>query len=237
MTKTQSTSEPMTDDRKRALRNAFGAFPTGVTVVTTRQEDGTPRGFTANSFTSVSLDPPMLLICIGKTAHSCEVFTNAGHFTVNVLSEDQKEVSGLFASRQSDKFEQAKWYNGEENMPLITGAIASFVCVQKQVVDAGDHIILIGEVKHYHTNEGAPLGYHGGSYFSVGTEDQLVKAAARAGNMHIGAILRQGQNILLHKSSDSTLSVPHAPEGTSSQAGLLADLAKQGLLTVLSQRF
>ncbi|QCO55472.1 cag pathogenicity island protein Cag11 [Pseudorhodobacter turbinis] len=220
---------PMSDEEKRSLRNAFGAFPTGVTVVTTRQPDGTPRGFTANSFTSVSLDPPMLLICIAKNAYSCETFMAADHFAVNILSEDQKNVSGLFASRQPDKFENADWYAGHADMPVISGSLASLVCSQEKSVDAGDHIILIGRVEDYATNVGAPLGYHGGSYFRVGAEDPLVKAAARASNVRIGAVLRRDQEIMLLKAADGTFALPCAPDGTHSHEGLLAYLTDQGL--------
>lgn len=219
----------MTENEKRALRDAFGAFPTGVTVVTTRQPDGTPRGFTANSFTSVSLDPPMILICIAKSAHSCDIFAQAHHFTVNILSDRQKEVSGLFASREADKFEQTNWHVGHANMPLLDGSLVGFVCRRDKVIDAGDHIVLIGKIEAFDTNTGTPLGYCGGGYFSVGSEDPLVAAAARAGNLRIGAILRSGQEILLAKSDDGMLCVPYAPDGAASHEGLVAALESQGL--------
>ena len=90
-------------DRKQ-LRNAFGSFMTGVTVVTTRESSGIPRGFTANSFTSVSLDPPLVLICIDKAAESVDVFTGSDGFAVNILASDQADVSGLFASKRADKY-------------------------------------------------------------------------------------------------------------------------------------
>ena len=87
------------------MRTAFGSFMTGVTIVTTAGVDGSPRGFTANSFTSVSIEPPLLLICIGKSAASMEVFRKAHGFAVNILAEDQKDTSVLFASKRPDKFE------------------------------------------------------------------------------------------------------------------------------------
>ncbi len=220
---------PMPDDEKRALRSAFGAFPTGVTVVTTREADGTPRGFTANSFTSVSLDPPMLLVCIAKTARSCAVFMEADHFTVNVLAESQKDISGLFASRQPDKFDQADWSEGHAGMPVINGSLASFVCARDRLVDAGDHIVLIGRVEDYSTRAGSPLGYHGGAYFSVAAEDPLVSAAAKAGKVRLGAVLRKDDSILLEKSPDGALELPCAPEGTLSHEGLIAAQKSQGL--------
>lgn len=161
----------MNDTQKHALRSAFGAFATGVTVVTTRQADGTPRGFTANSFTSVSLEPAILLICIGKSAHSCDVFTQADHFAVNILSTAQKTTSGLFASTRPDKFDQTDWFSGHANMPLLTGSLASFVCRRHNMIDAGDHVVLLGQVQDYAQNDGMPLGYYGGGYFTVNGSD------------------------------------------------------------------
>lgn len=196
----------------KALRNAFGAFATGVTVVTTRQPDGTPRGFTANSFTSVSLDPPLLLVCLAKTAHSAETFANAPHFAVNILAEDQKAVSGLFASRTPDKFAQCAWTPGPADMPLIEGALASFTCANHQLVDAGDHLILIGRIDHFTTTEGQPLGYFRGNYFSIGIEKDLAEAAAAAKGSRLGAVLACNGGVLLK--GDGTLSLPLAPQPT-----------------------
>lgn len=165
------TSPAQTEETKRALRRAFGSFATGVTVVTTRQPDGTPRGFTANSFTSVSLDPPLLLVCIAKAALSCSTFTEAMHFSVNVLADDQQNISGLFASQSTEKFSLADWHVDTQDIPLIDGALASFSCARHTVVDAGDHLILIGHVLEFETKDGAPLGYYQGAYFSIGQEE------------------------------------------------------------------
>jgi len=96
----------------KAFRQALGNYPTGVTVVTTVDADGTPRGLTANSFTSVSLDPALILVCLGKTTASHPVFMQAERFAVNILAEDQREVSALFASKSPDKFAQAAWHTG-----------------------------------------------------------------------------------------------------------------------------
>ena len=200
----------MTDPK--ALRNAFGAFATGVTVVTTRQPDGTPRGFTANSFTSVSLDPPLLLVCLAKTAHSADTFSDAPHFAVNILAEDQKAVSGLFASRTPDKFAQCAWTPGPADMPLIDGALASFTCANHQLVDAGDHLILIGRIEAFSTTEGQPLGYFRGNYFSIGIEKDLAEAAAAAKGSRLGAVLACNGGVLLK--GDDTLSLPLAPQPT-----------------------
>ena len=209
----------------RALRNAFGAFATGVTVVTTRQADGTPRGFTANSFTSVSLDPPLLLVCLAKTAHSADTFAVAPHFAVNILAEDQKAVSGLFASRAPDKFDQCAWTPGPANVPLIDGALAQFTCANHQLVDAGDHLILIGRIDAFATSEGQPLGYFRGSYFSIGIEKDLAEAAAAAKGSRLGAVLACSGGVLLK--DDGQLSLPLAPHPTLDS--LTASLSALGL--------
>ena len=212
----------------KALRNAFGAFATGVTVITTRQSDGTPRGFTANSFTSVSLDPPLLLVCLAKSAHSCDVFSTASHFAVNVLSEEQKDLSGLFASQSPDKFLQCNWSSGHAEMPILTGAIAQFTCARHRLVDAGDHLILIGRVEGFGTRTGQPLGYFRGNYFSIGLERDLVEAAAAAGS-RIGLILACEDGVLLKVGTTGQLSLPLASSPTPSLDALQAELASQGL--------
>lgn len=220
---------PMTAEETRALRDAFGAFATGVTVVTTREPDGTPRGFTANSFTSVSLDPPLLLICPAKAALSCEVFAEAPYFAVNVLADDQKEISGLFASRSPRKFEQTSWRAGIDGMPILDGALARFECARHRVVDAGDHLIIIGRVTQYHTSEGRPLGYFRGGYFSIGIEEPVLDAAAERGEVSIGAIAVQDGAVLLERRADGSIRVPSAPKDAASHEGLIAHLKAQGL--------
>jgi flavin reductase (DIM6/NTAB) family NADH-FMN oxidoreductase RutF len=213
----------------KELRNAFGAFATGVTVITTRQNDGTPRGFTANSFTSVSLDPPLLLVCLAKSAHSCEVFAKAPYFAVNVLSEEQKALSGLFASRAADKFQQCNWSPGRADLPLLTGALAQFTCARHKLIDAGDHLILIGRVEDFSTGKGQPLGYFQGNYFSIGLEHDLVTAAASASNSRIGAVLACAGGVLLSSDGLGRLSLPLSPGPSPSLDALKASLVKKGL--------
>ncbi len=227
----------MTEDAKRALRGAFGTFATGVTVITTRQADGAPRGFTANSFTSVSLDPPLLLVCLAKTAHSCDVFATAEHFAVNILAGDQQEVSGLFASRTPDKFDLAKWHAGPQDMPMIEGALARFTCAHHRLVDAGDHLVLVGRVLSHQARDGQPLGYFRGAYFDLGLESRVANAAARASHGKIGAVLADGAAILLEEHSDGSVSVPKAPAAQNSVKGLEEHLVAQGLHPSLDHLF
>ncbi|MCC0014849.1 MAG: CoA transferase [Rhodobiaceae bacterium] len=223
------TAGPAIDPR--ALRNAFGGFATGVTVIATRQDDGTPRGFTANSFTSLSLDPPLLLVCLAKSAHSCTTFMQAPHFSVNVLGEDQKDVSGLFASREPDKFERCAWTPGAGNVPLIDGAIAQFACARERLVDAGDHVVLIGKVLDFATKEGNPLGYFRGSYFSIGLEDRLVSAVAAAHGTRVGAVLNDSGRVLMCEAPDGALSLPVCVGPAPSLQALRAALSDEGLHT------
>ena len=157
----------MTVKDTRALRDAFGRFATGVTVLTTRDSDGTPRGFTANSFSSVSLEPPLVLVCIGNNALSGPAFRAAPHFAINVLSAAQEETAMLFASRREDKFEQTEWHPGLHEVPLLSGALAKIVCAQHKLVEAGDHVILIGEVLETAISDGPALGYHRGGFISI----------------------------------------------------------------------
>lgn len=227
--KTLSAPKEMDPEAKRALRNAFGSFATGVTVVTTRQPDGKPRGFTANSFSSVSLDPPLLLVCIAKAALSCDTFAQADHFAVNILADDQKEVSGLFASQSAEKFDIAKWQVDAQNVPLIDGALANFSCARHRLVDAGDHLVLFGEVLDFKTHEGSPLGYYKGAYFDIGLDEVLADAAATAPGVSLGAVLEHDGHVLLHETTACHISLPAAPPETNSIEELTTHLESLGL--------
>lgn len=152
----------------REFRRALGAFVTGVTVVTTLEADGVPRGFTANSFTSVSLDPPLILICIARTASAFPVFAARGHFAVNVLAGHQQAVSNTFASKVHDKFAQIPWTRARTGSPLIRDVAAWFDCQTHQMIDAGDHTILIGRVLDFDHAAHTPLGFCRGSYLTFG---------------------------------------------------------------------
>lgn len=190
-------SQRLSSFDNRELRSAFGSFMTGVTIVTTSGSDGQPRGFTANSFTSVSLEPPLLMVCIGKQAASMEVFRQARGFAVNILSEAQKETSVLFASKRADKFEAAHWRAGPFGNPLIEGSAAWFDCARYQVIDAGDHIILMGHVQAFSYSDANPLGYARGHYITLGLEQAAVNAASSASRTVVGAILESDGRLIL----------------------------------------
>ncbi len=147
-----------------ALRRALGTFATGVTIVTARAANGTPVGFTANSFTSVSLEPPLLLVCLAHTAASYGVFKATESFAVNVLEAGQEEMAKRFASRGADKFAGCAWTAGKMGAPLIDGSLSRFDCAMHQRVVAGDHDVLMGRVLGFSLHEGAALLYHLGSF-------------------------------------------------------------------------
>ncbi|MGB5705378.1 MAG: flavin reductase family protein [Arenicellales bacterium] len=187
----------------RELRNAFGTFMTGVTVVTTHEADGTPRGFTANSFTSVSLDPPMLSICIGKSADSIDVFNSTQGFAINILSEKQVETSSLFASKRHDKFDIATWQSGPAGHPVLDAVCAWFDCTLEQKIDAGDHVILIGRVEGFDYNDQNGLGYVRGGYVTLGLEQAAVSAAGHDARVVVGALVDCNGSLLLRPNPDT----------------------------------
>lgn len=149
------------------LRSAFGSYVTGVTVVTARTTSGEPVGFTANSFTSVSLDPALLLICVGKKLSSYQVFSNTSSFAVNILGSDQKLLAHRFAKFKGDRFEDVKWQYSELNCPLLADSCAWFDCSVFKRVDAGDHDVLIGQIHNFSDHGENGLGYFRHEYFST----------------------------------------------------------------------
>src|SRR3954453_13052076 len=130
----------------RTLRDALGCFATGVTVVTCLTPDGTPAGLTVNSFTSVSLDPPLLLLCLPKPAASAEALIGAPHFAVNVLQTGQQPASIRFATRDEDRFGTPPWSCGEAGAPILKDSLGVFECERYAVYEGGDHHILVGRV-------------------------------------------------------------------------------------------
>jgi flavin reductase (DIM6/NTAB) family NADH-FMN oxidoreductase RutF len=149
---------------RRDYRRALGQFATGVTVVTARASDGRRVGVTVNSFSSVSLDPPLILWSLSRHTPSFIDFTNATHFAVNVLESHQHYLSRQFSTPLPDKFAGVDFGEGPGAVPLLHGTIAQFVCRKVRQYDGGDHIILVGEVEEYKYNEGEPLVFHSGRY-------------------------------------------------------------------------
>jgi flavin reductase (DIM6/NTAB) family NADH-FMN oxidoreductase RutF len=146
----------------RDLRRALGQYATGVTVVTTQDGDGTRWGMTANSFTSVSLNPPVVLWAAAKSSTSFEAFEAADHFVVNVLASDQHHLSRQFSATGTDKFDGVGL--AVEHPPVLEGTLAYFVCRRTDRVDAGDHVVYFGEIESYGAPGGEPLVFHSGFY-------------------------------------------------------------------------
>lgn len=151
----------------RRLRDAFGAFATGVTVVTAIGAGGERVGLTANSLTSVSLDPPLLLFCPARTASALPTLRASGRFAVNVLAADQAAVADRFSRRGVDRFADAVWDN-LVGLPVLSGALASFACTLDAEHDGGDHVVVVGRVDAMRCGGGHdPLLYFRGAYRQV----------------------------------------------------------------------
>ena len=147
-----------------AFRNALGSFTTGVTIITATAPDGTPVGLTANSFNSVSLDPPMVLWSLAKTSLSIDAFNEAKHWNVHVLSQGQQDLSNTFASRGENKFSEISLDEGVSDAPLIPNCSARFQCRNMVTHDGGDHLIYIGEVLSFDQQTLPPLVFQQGQY-------------------------------------------------------------------------
>lgn len=148
------------------LRAALGEFATGVTVVTTRDAEDRPVGLTVNSFSSVSLAPPLVLWSLSLHSLSLAAFRSCTHFAVNVLTAAQVDLARRFASRTRTRWEDVTWEAGAHGVPLLSGCAAFFECRRRQAYAEGDHVIFIGRVERCHREPGmAPLLFHGGRYF------------------------------------------------------------------------
>lgn len=151
----------------RQFRRACGRFPTGVTVTTLLGVDGEPLGITVSSFASVSLTPPMVLVCIDHRSQMVPHFAVERCFGINVLSEDQQELSIRFSGTWGERFRGVKWYPGYTGVPLLFDVPAVFECRVSEILPAGDHIIVIGRVLHVDSSEHSPLTYINSSYGSI----------------------------------------------------------------------
>lgn len=147
-----------------AFRQALGSFATGVTIVTTRSSEGQDIGLTANSFNSVSLQPPMVLWSLAKSSKSLAAFAQAEYFAVHILAADQEPLSNLFATRGADKFAGLELDRGAGGVPLLEGCSARFVCRTAFRYEGGDHEIFVGEVLKFEHFARTPLVFHGGRY-------------------------------------------------------------------------
>jgi flavin reductase (DIM6/NTAB) family NADH-FMN oxidoreductase RutF len=141
-----------------ALRAALGQFATGVTIVTTATPEGQRVGLTANSFTSVSLDPPLVLWSLSKRSASLQIFRSAPHFAVNVLSASQQDLC--------DRFEGVALAHSDHGLPVIDGALACFECSTYAQYEAGDHVVFLGRVERHRARDGDALIFRAGRMLS-----------------------------------------------------------------------
>jgi flavin reductase (DIM6/NTAB) family NADH-FMN oxidoreductase RutF len=146
------------------FRSVLGHFATGVSVVTARGDDGKTRGLTVSAFSSLSLDPPLILICIDRRASLHDHLPVESHFCVNILTEDQEVISRRFASKEADRFEGLGYEEGMGGAPLLEGSLATIECRVVEACPGGDHTIFIGQVERSSVNEGRPLTYYRGGY-------------------------------------------------------------------------
>ena len=153
---------------KNQLRQVMGHFATGVTIITTLTKAGQIQGLTANAFTSVSLEPPLLLISVDKKAESWPAFEESRVFTVNILANDQEALSRKFAVSGGNKFEGVAYRIGANGAPILDGTLAYIECTLYAAYDGGDHSIYLGEIQQAEITEGKPLVFYRGGYRALG---------------------------------------------------------------------
>jgi flavin reductase (DIM6/NTAB) family NADH-FMN oxidoreductase RutF len=149
------------------FRAALGMFATGVTIVTARDAAGAPIGLTANSFNSVSLEPPLVLWSLAREAGSMPHFSRGSHYVIHILAAEQKELAERFSRKDADRFAGVAFREGRGGAPILEGSAAVFECFNRSRYAEGDHVIFVGEVERCERREGAqPLIFHGGRYFT-----------------------------------------------------------------------
>jgi flavin reductase (DIM6/NTAB) family NADH-FMN oxidoreductase RutF len=146
------------------FRRACGRFATGITIASVLDAKGAPHGLTVSSFASVSLDPPLILICLGHEVSVIDHFRTANNFGINVLAESQRDLSERFAYKGHDRFDGLEWQSGETGVPLLTGVLAAMECRTRQRFTAGDHDIFVGEMVAAQVADGEPLIYFASGY-------------------------------------------------------------------------
>lgn len=149
---------------KEEFRAALGKFPSGVTIVTTKDADGRLHGITVSAFASVSLEPPMILVCVDKRAGSHDAFAESGAFVVHILEESGENHSNQFASHSSDKFDGIEYRRGIEEIPVLENALVALECRLAHAHEGGDHTIFVGEIERAEIRNGNPLVYWHGDY-------------------------------------------------------------------------
>lgn len=214
----------------RAIRTMLGSFLTGVTVVATRGAEGQLRAFTANSFTSVSLDPALVLVCLGKSSSSCNIFAEATSFSINILNGTQRDLSSGFGSREPATKYKALSSLVDAEVPYVGGSLATMICDRYQVLDAGDHILLMGKITRFSFEEGQPLGFFRGSYVALGPA--VAEIEQLEAPLMVGGILDIDGKVLLtrkRRSGDWQLPASFLPHGAKHSEVLSVLFGKLGV--------
>ena len=154
-------------DEMKKFRQCLGKFATGVTVVSCRDQDGKPCGITANSFSSVSLEPPLVLWNIAKVSKSLRAYLEAEHFAINVLSNQQRSLASHFATSENGLFDNISYRDSPQNVPVLSNTLAHLECRTHDIHDCGDHHIIIGDVINFELSDGEPLIFYSGNYTAI----------------------------------------------------------------------
>ncbi|MGW6172256.1 flavin reductase family protein [Arthrobacter sp. NPDC055138] len=200
----------------QTFRQVLGSFLTGVTVITTVGPDGEYRGITANSFASVSLDPPLVLFCIGKQSSNCDAFEQSEGFNVHILSSDQQSLARQFVrGTPEEKFANVSVQETETGSPLLTDANSWLACRKHQVVDAGDHYIIIGEVYECDAQDARPLGFFQSQFQSFDLDSDFAQYNKRPGSPVTVAWILSGDDgrVALVKNQTGELELPKSSAG------------------------
>ncbi|MCU1758419.1 flavin reductase [Pseudomonas sp. 14P_8.1_Bac3] len=212
----------------RALRDAFGSFATGVTIVTTVGPGGVDIGLTANSFSSVSLDPPMVLWSLARTSLNMDAFRNSGHFAVHILSADQEALSSRFASKGVDRFEGLVLDRGPDGVPLLPDCMARFTCKLAYQYEGGDHVIFVGEIVDFGHSARKPLVFHGGRYGMLLPKQTIaaVESADEFSNLSSDDLLYQVSNAYL-RTRQSVIEKLESRQWTAEEYAVLSIIGRE----------
>jgi len=149
------------------FKQAMACFPSGVAIVTTIDESGQKFGFTASAFSSLSLTPPLILVCLANNADCFDNFNNQKQFAVNIIGPEHETLSFKFATKGSDKFDGDEFEQGSYGLPILSDSLVSLECTTENIYFGGDHIILVGQVKYLNVNGGAPSVWHEGKFHQL----------------------------------------------------------------------
>lgn len=177
----ETTDAPLRDDAARRLRNALGAFPTGIVIVTAWDGEAGALGMTMNSFTSVSLRPPLIMFSIDRRSAGLPAWLRVPGYAVNVLASGQEGLSNQFARALTDKWKDVAFRRGLHGAPLIADALASFECASHATFDGGDHVIFLARVEQFSCADDAdPLVFHRGRYTALASRSVAAEPALPA---------------------------------------------------------